>query len=476
MNAASESNLSGAADRLGSALTDAALHGITRALASVGRAFICLDPSFTILHASHLLDRFLGEGAAKALCGRPVEELLGTELFGLRGPLREALLNGQMREGWRATLNFGNALPRLVSITTAPLIDDQSEICDPMVRYLVLLRPADEEGTCPNAPVFYSGAVACSPAMLRIFRMVDTLQHSEATVLITGESGTGKEVVARAIHQHSSRSGGPFVAVNCGALPADLLESELFGHIRGAFTGAVRDRIGRFELASHGTLFLDEIGDLPLSLQVKLLRVLQERQYQRVGESGTRSTNARIIAATNADLRVALRHGRMREDLYYRLCVVPIEVPPLRERREDIPPLSLNILNRITSQNGLVRRISPQAMRRLLDYSWPGNVRELANVIEYAVTVARMETILPEDLPEEIRRPVASMEHAAALSPNKTPALGLETGLKSAAEEAEAERLRSVLQANQWKRAKAAQALGISRATLWRRMRELHLV
>lgn len=452
-------------------MTEAALHGITRALASVGRAFVCLDASFTIRHVSHLLDRYLGDGASKALCGRPVEELLGSELFGARGVLRQALIQGEMREGWRATLDFNGASPRLVSITTAPLVSDNTDICDPMVRYLVLLRPTEEEASYSNAPVYYSGAIACSTAMLRIFRMAETLQHSEATVLITGESGTGKEVVARAIHQHSTRSSGPFVAVNCGAIPADLLESELFGHVRGAFTGAIRDRIGRFELATHGTLFLDEIGDLPPSLQVKLLRVLQERQYQRLGESTTRSTHARIIAATNIDLRVALKKGHLREDLYYRLCVVPIDIPPLRERREDIPPLSQHLLTRITAQNGLVRRISPQAMRVLLDYSWPGNVRELANVIEYAVTVAGRETILPEDLPEEVKRP-GSENHAR--SSNSMQIRG-EDRAEVSTEDLETERLRSVLDAHQWKREQAAKTLGISRATLWRRMREHHL-
>ena len=234
-------------------LTEAALHGITRALASVGRAFICLDPSFRILHASTLLDRFLGQGASAALRGRAIEDLLGEDLFGQRGPLRQALLDGQVREGWRATLKVDDSSACPVSITIAPMLSDHSAICDPLVRYLILLRPAEEEETCPDGPVFCSGAVACSPAMQRIFRLVEALQHSEATVLITGESGTGKEVVARAIHQNSARSGGSFVAVNCGALPADLLESELFGHVRGAFTGAVRDRVGRFELASNGS-------------------------------------------------------------------------------------------------------------------------------------------------------------------------------------------------------------------------------
>lgn len=259
--------------------------------------------------------------------------------------------------------------------------------------------------------------------------------------------------------------------MNCGALPADLLESELFGHIRGAFTGAVRDRIGRFELAANGTLFLDEIGDLPPLLQVKLLRVLQEHQYERVGESSARTARARIIAATNVDLRVALREGRLREDLYYRLCVVPIEVPPLRQRREDIPPLAAHLLSQVTAQHGLIRRISPQAMRLLLDYSWPGNVRELANVIEYAVAVARIETILPEDLPEEIcapqepSRPIPVPFADSATEESHV----LENG------SVESEQLIAALEAHHWRRAEAATALGLSRSTLWRKMRELHL-
>lgn len=473
MNSVSGNNIVGISGSFGNPLTEAALHGITRALAAVGRAFICLDPSFTIVHASGLLDRLLGEGASKTLCGRPIEELLGADLFGARGPLREALLAGQMREGWRATLKFKGVAQRLVSITVAPLDSDNTDICDPLVRYILLLRAADEDESSPNAPVFYSGAVACSPAMIRIFRMVETLQHSEATIMILGESGTGKEVVARAIHQRSSRSGGPFVAVNCGALPSELLESELFGHVRGAFTGAIRDRAGRFELANHGTLFLDEIGELSPALQVKLLRVLEERQYQRVGESATRCTMARIIAATNVDPRAALRQGKLREDLYYRLCVVPIEIPPLRERREDIPPLTNYLLNRITAESGLVRRISPQAMRFLLDYSWPGNVRELANVLEYAVAVAGRETILPEDLPTDVRSAATGAPHSISADPAMRFLSEQPTGMKT--EAVEAEQLRAVLDLHQWKKAETARALGISRATLWRRMRELHL-
>ena len=472
MDTASTAPLATAPPSVSNPLTEAALHGITRALASVGRAFICLDPEFHILHASPHLNQFLGAGASEALRGQPVEAILGDELFGANGPLRRALLDGQMREGWRANLKYGDSDARLVSITTAPMITDESAICDPQTRYLVLLRPAEEESTCPDAPIFCSGAVACAPAMQRIFRLVEALQHSEATVLITGESGAGKEVVARAIHQNSSRASGPFVAINCGALPADLLESELFGHVRGAFTGAIRDRVGRFELASNGTLFLDEIGDLPQVLQVKLLRVLQERKYERVGESKTRNTSARIIAATNIDLHKALQQGRIREDLYYRLCVVPIEVPPLRERREDIAPLALHILNCITSQHGLVRRFSPQTMRLLLDYSWPGNVRELSNAIEYAVVVAKRETILPEDLPHEIRHPRSASAEARSNSDRSSAAT---LPLPAFNPQLEAEQLRASLEKHHWKRSETAKSLGLSRSTLWRRMKEFHL-
>lgn len=451
---------------------DAAIQGIALALASVGRSFICLDGEFRIVHVSWLIDRLIGPGASSALVGESAAALLGEELFGAGGPLRLALLEGKRREGWRATLHFRNAPRRLVSITAARMLTPDGGVYDPRVRYIVLLRPAEEEELCPDAPIFCSGAVACSPAMQSIFRLVETLEQSEAAVLITGESGSGKEVVARAIHEHSQRSGGPFVAVNCGALPADLLESELFGHVRGAFTGAVRDRAGRFELASHGTLFLDEIGDLPAPLQVKLLRVLQERQYERVGESIPRTTQARIIAATNVDTRVALRQGRLREDLYYRLCVVPIEVPPLRERREDIAPLTATLLNRITAQRGLVRRISPQAMRLLLDHSWPGNVRELANAIEYAVAVSKMETILPEDLPRDVARSAAGAAVDAAEGHTEThPASHRSADMCSS----ESQRLRAALDAHHWRRGAAARSLGLSRSTLWRRMRELHM-
>ncbi len=451
-------------------LSRAALIGVSRALASVGRAFVCLDPHFRVLHASIMLEKLLGPGTALRVRGRPVEELLGEDLFGRNGPLRRALQAGDRREGWRATLQFEGAGPRLVSITVAPLKHGPPDICDPRIAHLIMMRPAEEEPSGGGGPTFFSGVVASSPAVLQIFRLIENLEQSEATILITGETGTGKEVIARAIHEHSPRRHAAFVAVNCGALPAELLDSELFGHVRGAFTGAVRDRLGRFEVASDGTLFLDEIADIAPHLQVKLLRVLQEHTFARVGENQSRTTNARIIAATNQDLRQAMTEGRFREDLYYRLRVVPLKIPPLRSRPEDIQPLANHLLARFSQQHGLFKRLSPQAMRVFLDHSWPGNVRELANAIEYAVAVSKSETILPEDLPAGI------LEGAMVHLPSPKPAPGIGEPVANAAPPAarnlDAAHLRAELDTHHWRRDATAHALGISRTTLWRLMRE----
>jgi DNA-binding NtrC family response regulator len=453
-----------AEDPVGDAAARAAWIAVSAAFGALGRIFFCLDGSFRLIHASETLDNLMGEGSARAAQGRPVEEVLGNELFGAQGPLRQALLAGERREGWKAWLSTGNRKPRGVSVTVAPFCQPDEGVCDPRVAYVVVVRPAEEEHLETGGPVAFGGLVARSSAMIRIFRLVENLEQSEATVLLTGESGTGKELVARALHLHSPRKSGPFVAVNCGALPGELLESELFGHVRGAFTGAVRDRAGRFELASGGTLFLDEIGDLPLPLQVKLLRVLQSRSFERVGEGRTRQSEARIVAATNVDLQRATREGRFREDLYYRLRVVPIEIPPLRERREDVEPLAQTLLARVGGSRGRALRFSPDALRILLGYSWPGNVRELENALEYAVAVCKGQTILPEDLPVEIS---GRASLAAAWSQAAAPTAGADV---------ETERLRAALEAHQWRKGDAARALGISRTTLWRKMREAGLV
>jgi DNA-binding NtrC family response regulator len=422
----------------------AALSVLSSVFGSLGRILICLDQDFRVVH--------LSDPQLNFAAGAPIETYLGDDLFGERGSMRQALVAGERREGWRAFLRTEDGL-RLLSISAAPLLGRTP--CDDAVKYILVLRPADEEMTA-SGPTLLSGLIARSPAMQRVFRLVENLQGSTATILLSGESGTGKEVVARAIHAHSPRNRGPFVAVNCGALPPDLLESELFGHVRGAFTGAIRDRVGRFELAAKGTLFLDEIGDLPLHLQVKLLRVLQERTFERVGESQSRTSDARIIAATHVDLTAAARAGRFREDLYYRLRVVPIEIPPLRARREDIEPLARFLLARVAERQGRQLRFSPDTIRALLAHTWPGNVRELENAIEYSVAVVKGQTILPDDLPPEVvtlRRSVAEQEPVS-----------------------EAERIRAALEETQWRRDIAAAKLHMSRSTLWRKMREYGLL
>ncbi len=442
----------------------AALAGVSAVFASLGRALVCLDENFRIVHASNLLDELLGPEATQALQGQPIEELLGAELFGPGGAIRTPLLAGERREGWRAVIRDRNQELRPLSVTAAPFTPDQQGICDPRVKYLVVLRPAEEDvAATGSAPMVFAGLIARSDSMVRIFGLIESLASSDATILLTGESGTGKEMIARAIHTHSPRRKGAFVAVNCGGLPGELLESELFGHVRGAFTGAVRDRMGRFELANQGTLFLDEVGDLPLHLQVKLLRVLQERTFERVGESQSHRTDARIIAATNVDLKRAVLEGRFREDLYYRLRVVPIEAPPIRQRREDIEPLARSLLARVAARHGRQVRFSPDVMRMLLRYPWPGNVRELENAIEYAVTVGRGQTLQPEDFPVEVAEGEPQAERSSTDSP-------------PAAAGSAAEELRTVLDAHQWQREETAKALGISRSTLWRKMREYGLI
>ena len=244
-----------------------------------------------------------------------------------------------------------------------------------------------------------------SAALKRLLRQVEMVARTDATVLILGESGTGKELVAREIHQHSRRSQRPLIRVNCASIPRELYESEFFGHVKGAFTGAIKDRAGRFEAAQGGTLFLDEVGEIPLELQSKLLRVLQEGQYERVGEERTRTVDVRIIAATNRDLPRDVEAGRFRQDLYYRLNVFPMKVAPLRERKEDIPLLAAHFLDRAVRKLKLPSaRLTPSHIAQLHNHDWPGNVRELQNMIERALILAQ-NGVLWFDLPDNPRPP-----------------------------------------------------------------------
>lgn len=305
--------------------------------------------------------------------------------------------------------------------------------------------------------VDFSHMVGSSDAMQKVFDLVRRVAPTEAGVLITGESGTGKELIAKAIHQGGGRSKEPFVAINCAAIPANLLESELFGHVRGAFTDAVRDRVGKFEQADGGTLFLDEVGEMPLELQPKLLRVLQEMEVEPIGGK-VRSVDVRIIAATNQDVELAIEEGRFREDLYYRLAIIPIELPPLRERPDDIPLLIEYFLKRFSA--GAPLSVSPAAFEYLKAYSWPGNVRELQNAIERLVVLSHGDVVELEHLPAKFRAaPTAKRSRVVEL-----PLEGYSL------EALEREVVVQALERNDWNQTRAADFLQIPRHTLIYRM------
>ena len=302
------------------------------------------------------------------------------------------------------------------------------------------------------------GIVAKSPIMEHLLDLARRVAQVDSTVLITGESGSGKERIARLVHEASTRAAGPFVAVNCGAIAETLLESELFGHVRGAFTGATADRPGLFESAHSGTLFLDEVGEVSPGMQVKLLRALQEREIRRVGENKTRRVDVRVVAATNRDLDQGVAGGSFRQDLYYRLKVVELHVPPLRERRDDVLPLARVLLaDRALRMKRKISALAPATADQLLRYDWPGNVRELENAMERAVALARGTCVELEDLPEEVRqaRPKAGVPDAAVRP----------------LEDIEKDYILAALERNAWNQAQTATQLQIGSATLYRKLK-----
>ncbi len=333
-----------------------------------------------------------------------------------------------------------------------------------------------------------TGIIGNSPAMQEVYRLTRRVAGSNASVLILGETGVGKELIASAIHRLSHRGGGPFIRVNCGALSESLLESELFGHVRGAFTGAVANRTGRFEAAHGGTVFLDEINSTSLILQVKLLRVLQEKEFERVGDTTTLSTDARVVAASNRDLMQEVREGRFREDLYWRLNVVPIEIPPLRRRRDDVPSLVSFFLEYYNEVNDrYVVHIGEGVLEALQDYHWPGNVRELQNYIERAVVMAETDELTIELLPRCVidgdvatgtEMPAGDFESLArevvtrGLSDARTATAGSHSVI---VDQVEKELIAQVLAACGGVQTKAASKLGINRNTLHKKIKDYGL-
>jgi len=316
----------------------------------------------------------------------------------------------------------------------------------------------------------YDNLVGTSNPIKKIYDLIEKVADTDGTVLISGASGTGKELIARAIHYNSSRSERPLVVINCGAIPEELLESELFGHEKGAFTGAYKSRIGRFEMANGGTIFLDEIGEMSPALQVKLLRVLQEKKFERVGGTKTIHVDIRIIAATNKNLTTAINKGKFREDLYYRLNVIPMKVPPLKQRKSDIPLLIDHFMKKF--QKGAEKKItgfSPEAMDAMLKYDWPGNVRELENVIKRLTILCDDEVVTVDDLPEHIPRKgrVVRVVEEDFLEKGET--------LHDAVEDYEKRLILGALERSDWVKTKAAKLLNINRTTLVEKIKKQNL-
>jgi sigma-54 specific flagellar transcriptional regulator A len=368
-----------------------------------------------------------------------------------------------------AGLTADNVWPLETPVRQAPLTE--------LLRRASLRRLSADEATVDEA----IGPTGSSPAMREVRQLIDRVAPRDTTVLVLGESGTGKEVVARAVHQRSPRREGPFVALNCGAVPADLLESELFGHEKGAFTGAAAQRRGRFELAHRGTLFLDEIGDMPMPMQVKLLRVLQERRFERVGGNETMEVDVRIIAATHRNLEQAISDGRFREDLFYRLNVFPIELPPLRERREDLPELVAELCAQLERSGRGRVRLGFDTLRALQAYAWPGNVRELDNLIERLAVLHPDATVHARELPNRYLSGQApesfaplpdegSEEPVVEAIANALPDEGLD--LREHIARIETDLIRAALARSHGVVAHAAELLGLRRTTLIEKLRK----
>lgn len=350
-------------------------------------------------------------------------------------------------------------------LTKPPDYAQLKEIIKKAVEHKSLMKEIHQLRQALQKNYSFANIIGKSQKMQEIFRLIRMVADSPATVLIVGESGTGKELVAKAVHYCGLRKDKPFVDVNCAAIPTNLLESEFFGHEKGSFTGAAARRIGRFEQANTGTLFLDEIGEIELPLQVKLLRAIQERKFERVGGNASVNVDIRLIAATNCDLRDAIKEGRFREDLYFRLNVIKIQLPPLRERREDIPLLVAHFLKKYSEQERKsISSASPAAMRMLMEYPWPGNVRELENVVERGAVICQGDTLEPHDLPYEISASVTAVREAeqGIILPQTDCSLS----------NLEKEMITRALEKSRGNKSKAANALGISRKVLYARLRD----
>ncbi|MBI4736080.1 MAG: sigma 54-interacting transcriptional regulator, partial [candidate division NC10 bacterium] len=394
-------------------------------LDSIAEGVFTVDRDGRITSVNRMAERILGYPAGEVL-ERPCQDVYPQEICGPGSSLHETLQGGRQVRNREVTVadRHGTAVP--LSLSTGPFRDEAGTtlgaVCT--IRDLREIERIAEERRSRTP---FVGIVGKHPRIREVFDLVEMIKDSDSTVLLQGESGTGKGLFAQALHSRSPRRRHPFVKVSCAALPETLLESELFGHEKGAFTGAIKDRKGRFELADKGTIFLDEIGDLSPSVQVKLLRVLQEQEFERLGGTQTIKVDVRVIAATHRDLRQLMREGKFREGLFCRLNVIPVHLPPLRERKADTPLLVEFLLDRFAAKGkGKATSVSPRTMAILMDHLWPGNVRELENVLEHAMVCSRGNVIEPEALPRSLLTGPADLTSHAATSerPPERPSAG----------------------------------------------------
>jgi len=424
---------------------------------SVRDAIITVDTQMVVIEANEATQNICGMSNERCV-GKPFNECFKECSQACHEVLRDSLEKKATIKGYRIECNRHDRPEQTVIITSSPLLDGNGEFTGTVLVIRDITRLSNLERELRERHQFHN-IIGKSRNMQDVYALLENLSGLDTTVLITGESGTGKSLVAKALHHSGSRAFGPLITVNCSALPENLLESELFGHVKGAFTGAIKDVQGRFQAADRGTILLDEIGDISPRIQLKLLRVLEEKEFERVGESVPMKVDARVIACTNRDLQEKVRLGEFREDLYYRLKVIEVHLPPLRERIDDIPLLIdhfCKVFNRKFKKN--IEGLSDEVVRAFMNYHWPGNVRELEHSLEHAFVLCREPIITLDHIPAEIKGRLDVRKRSRW---HKTPGGSQE--------------ILAALEKTDWNKAKAARILGIDRSTLYRRIKRYRL-
>ena len=427
-------------------------------LESIAEGVFTVDKNFRINYFNKAAEKITGKKRDNVL-GKFCKHVFNSDQCFADCPIALVLKSQNNIYDFDSTIRHNEGYEMSIKLNAAVLYNEDSQPNGGIVTFRDMTE-IEKYKKKLEAGAQYHGIIGQSREMKDIFDLVEEIANSDAPVLISGESGTGKEMIANAIHETSTRNNKPLIKINCSVFPENLLASELFGHVKGAFTDAIKDRTGRFELADGGTIFLDEVAEMPLQMQVQLLRVLQEGTFERIGESITRKVDTRIIAATNINIDEALKSGKFREDLYFRLGVIPIEIPPLRKRKSDIPHLIQHFLNKFNLlYNKTIPEIDGSAIDKLISYSYPGNIRELENIIEYAfVRTSNGSVIDQSKLPSNIKRSGTNNGYFVTAPTHN--------------DEVEKITLKNALERHHWNKSRVAKELNIGRTTLWRKMKK----